>query len=79
MSKPIEETFAATPIFAIGVAVANWVTAGFVWFTHHADDAAKVFALAGAIFGMMAAYYAMRVQRRNLQHQVKLAVPHPHH
>lgn len=36
----------------------------FTWFVEHSDDFAKIFAFAAGLFGMVAGYYTMRIQRR---------------
>lgn len=46
------------------VAVMNWLIATFTWLTQHADGLAKMFALGAALFGLIAGYYTMRIQRR---------------
>jgi len=38
----------------------GWIS----WFVDHADDFAKAFGVAAAVFGAVAGYYTMRIQRR---------------
>ena len=69
MSK-IEQAVSDHPHATFAVAIMNWLFAGFLWFFDHATQVAGFFALAGAIFGCVASYYAMRVNRRNYNKQV---------
>ena len=51
--------------------ILGWIASGFsllttwfAWFVEHADDFAKIFGLVAALFGLVAGYYTMRIQRR---------------
>ena len=64
MNVRLETALANNPALGWIVSVVNWLIATFAWFADHADGILKVIAFGGAIFGALAGYYTMRIQRR---------------
>ncbi len=52
------------PTFAWVGSFLSVFTGLLAWLVENAGDAAKVFGVFAAIFGMVAGYYTMRIQRR---------------
>lgn len=42
----------------------SFLSSAGAWLFNHADDGAKIFGIFAAIFGCVAGYYTMRIQRR---------------
>lgn len=61
------ETAAEKPVLVWAIAAFNWMIAVFEWTVNHASQIAGIFALFGAMFGCVAAYYSMRVNRRTFK------------
>lgn len=44
--------------------VFSFIAGAFAWTIEHADDIGKVFGMIAAMFGVMAGYWTVRIQRR---------------
>jgi hypothetical protein len=62
--RVFEAKIQANPALGWLGAIVAEILAGFGWFVHHAGDIGAIFGLVAAVFGAIAGWYTMRIQRR---------------
>lgn len=62
--RVFEAKIQANPALGWLGAVVAEILAGLGWLVHHAGDIGAIFGLVAAVFGAVAGWYTMRIQRR---------------
>lgn len=64
MNARLESILESHPSLGWLVAAVNWLLAACAWFVQHLDDITKFVVFGGSVFGLVAGYYTLRIQRR---------------
>jgi len=64
MNHRLQHFLEQHPAWGWLVTLVNGAMTSGVWFVGHLDEAGKIFAFAAAVFGCIAGWYTLRIQRR---------------
>ena len=65
MTDRINHALEAHPFLGFLGSLFSILTGAASWFMDHADDFTKLIGLVATLFGLVAGYYTMRIQRRS--------------